>query len=97
MVNWAKTMEDGKNLDSTIKESLGVWEATCIESVVRNWRDPTLHSITVKKLHISQKVKMYACKEGVGGVHTTNDIADNKTAIREGTLLYSSFGGGKSE
>jgi len=41
---WAKTMEDGKNLDSTIEESLGVWESVCIESVFWNWRDPTLHS-----------------------------------------------------
>jgi hypothetical protein len=40
---WAKTMEDGKNLEDTIDESLGVEETTCIESVVRNWRDPTLH------------------------------------------------------
>jgi hypothetical protein len=30
-------------LGSTIEESLGVEEATCTESVVRNWRDPTLH------------------------------------------------------
>jgi len=37
-------MEDGKNLESTIEEIPGVEEATCIESAVRNWRDPTLHS-----------------------------------------------------
>lgn len=37
-------MEDGKNLEGTIKESLGVEETVCIKSVVRNWRDPTLHS-----------------------------------------------------
>ena len=46
---WAKTMEDGKNLDSTIKESLGVKESVCIESVFRNWRDPTLHSESCKE------------------------------------------------
>lgn len=40
---WAKTTEDGKHLESTIDESSGVRETTCIESVVRNWRDPTLH------------------------------------------------------
>jgi len=34
---------------------------------------------------------MYTCKEGVGGVHTTDDITDNKTMMREGTLLYSSY------
>jgi len=47
---WAKTMEDGKNLDCTIEESLGVWETVCIESVVRNWRDPTLHSESCKEV-----------------------------------------------
>ncbi len=47
---WAKTTEDGKNLDSTIEESLGVWEAVCIESAVRNWRDPTLHSESRKEV-----------------------------------------------
>jgi hypothetical protein len=41
-------MEDGKNLDSTIEESPGVEETVCIESVVRNWRDPTLHSKSCK-------------------------------------------------
>ncbi|HEX2927735.1 MAG TPA: hypothetical protein VHP38_15995 [Ruminiclostridium sp.] len=46
---WAKNMEDGKNLDSTIEESLGVWETVCIESVFRNWRDPTLHSDSCKE------------------------------------------------
>ncbi|WHH59311.1 hypothetical protein [Petroclostridium sp. X23] len=44
MQNWAKTMEDGKSLESTIEESLGVEETVCIESVVWNWRDPTLHN-----------------------------------------------------
>jgi hypothetical protein len=34
-------------------------------------------------------VKLITCKEGVGGVHITIDITDNKTVIREGTLLYS--------
>lgn len=47
---WAKTMEDGKNLDSTIEESLGVEETVCIASVVRNWRDPTLHSKSCKEV-----------------------------------------------
>jgi hypothetical protein len=46
---WAKTMEDGENLDSTIEESLGVEESVCIESVIRNWRDPTLHSESCKR------------------------------------------------
>ncbi len=34
-------------------------------------------------------MKLNSCKEGVGGVHSTNDITDNKTVIREGALLYS--------
>jgi hypothetical protein len=45
----------------------------------------------VKKLHISHRVKLQACREGVGGAHNTEDFADNKTANREGALLYSSF------
>jgi hypothetical protein len=84
-------MEGGKNLDNTIEESLGVQEATCIESVVRNWRDPTLHSKSCKEAAYKPRAKLRACKEGVGGVHSTRDFADNKTADREGTLLYSSF------
>ena len=47
---WAKTMEDGKTLESTIKESLGLEETVCIESVVRNWRDPTLHGKSCKEV-----------------------------------------------
>jgi len=50
LVNWAKTMEGGKNLDSTIEESPDVQETVCIESVVRNWRDPTLHSASCKEV-----------------------------------------------
>jgi hypothetical protein len=84
-------MEDGKNLDCTIEESLGVKETTCIESVVRNWRDPTLHNESCKEAAYKSKTKVQACREGVGGVHSTEDFADNKTANREGTLLYSSF------
>ena len=47
---WAKTMEEGKNLDSTFEESLGVEETVCIETVVRNWRGPTLHSASCKEV-----------------------------------------------
>ena len=46
---------------------------------------------TVKKSHITDEVKLLTCKEGVGGVHSTDDITDNKTVMREGTLLYSSY------
>jgi hypothetical protein len=57
-------MEDGKSLErideirSTVEEPFGVKETACIESAVRNWRDPTLHSKAVKRNHISQKVKL---------------------------------------
>ncbi|MCG8483817.1 MAG: hypothetical protein MJA31_10950 [Clostridia bacterium] len=50
MCIWAKTMEDGKTLESTIEESLGVGESVCIDSVVRNWRAPTLHSKSCKEV-----------------------------------------------
>ncbi|WP_212377201.1 hypothetical protein [Alkaliphilus sp. B6464] len=36
-------------------------------------------------------MKLNACKEGVGGVHSTKDFTDNKTVNRKGTLLYSSY------
>jgi len=57
---WVKTMEDGKNLECTIEESLGVWEATCTESVVRNWRDPTLHSVSCKE--VAYKLRKRNCR-----------------------------------
>ena len=38
---WVKTMED--RTWSSIEESSGIREATCIESIVRNWRDPPQH------------------------------------------------------
>jgi len=40
--------------------------------------------MTVKKHHISRKMKLKACGEGVGGAHSTNDDTDNKTVAREG-------------
>lgn len=42
-------MEDGKNLEGTIEESLSVEEAKCIENMVWNWRDPTLYSANCKE------------------------------------------------
>ena len=45
----AKTMEDGKILNCTIKESSGIMGATCTESMVRNWRDLALHSDSCKE------------------------------------------------
>lgn len=52
-----------RNWKSTIKESLGIWESVCMESVVRNWRDPTSHR-KVEKEHISQKDEIAALAGG---------------------------------
>ena len=41
-------MERVKILESSTEESLGIEEAVCMKSVVRNWRDPT-HRRKVKK------------------------------------------------
>lgn len=49
---WAKTMERVKILESNTEESLGIEEAVCMKSVVRNWRDPTHHP-KVKRKRIS--------------------------------------------
>ena len=50
--------ERREDLGSTVYEFPGVEEAICIESMVWNWRDPTLHSKAVKRNHISQKAKL---------------------------------------
>lgn len=47
----AKAMESGKNLDSTAEEPSGVEETACMESVVRNWRDPPLHGNRKEKAY----------------------------------------------
>ena len=36
-------MERVKKLENSTEESLGIKETVCMESVVRNWRDPTHH------------------------------------------------------
>ena len=48
----AKTMERVKKLESSTEESLGIEEAVCMKSVVRNWRDPTHHQ-KVKRKRVS--------------------------------------------
>lgn len=45
-------MERVKILESSTEESLGIEEAVCMKSVVRNWRDPTHHR-KVKRKRIS--------------------------------------------
>lgn len=47
-----ETMERVKKLESSTEESLGIEEAVCMKSVVRNWRDPTHHQ-KVKRKRIS--------------------------------------------
>ena len=45
-------MERVEKLENSTEESLGIEEAVCLKSVVRNWRDPT-HYQKVKRMHIS--------------------------------------------
>ena len=45
-------MERVKILESNTEESIGIREAVCMKSVVRNWRDPTHHR-KVKRKRIS--------------------------------------------
>lgn len=63
-------MEDEKTLESIIEELSGVWGATCTESMIRNWRDPTLHA---KRKEITYKPagEIVICREEVGGGHST--------------------------
>ena len=44
-------MERVKTLESSTEESLGIGEAVCMKSVVRNWRDPTHHRKVKKKAY----------------------------------------------
>ena len=46
---WAKTMDRVKKLESSTEESLVIYETVCMESVVRNWRDPTHHRKVKRK------------------------------------------------
>ena len=48
---WVKAMERVKKLESSTEESLGIEEAVCMKSVVRNWRDPTHHRKVKKKAY----------------------------------------------
>ena len=44
-------MERVKKLESSTEEPLGIEEAVCMKSVVRNWRDPTHHQKVKKKAY----------------------------------------------
>lgn len=84
-------MEDGKNLESTVEEPFGVKETACIESMVRNWRDPNLHNKSCKAESYKPEGEIDDGRKGVRGVHSTEENTDNKTVSREGTLLHSSY------
>ena len=47
-------MERVKILESNTEEPLGIEEAVCMKSVVRNWRDPTCHQ-KVKKNEVYKR------------------------------------------
>lgn len=66
----AKAMEDEKNLGSIIEEPSGVWGTTCTESMIRNWREPTLHAKR-KEVAYKPEGEVVICKEAVGGGHST--------------------------
>ncbi len=46
---------NSQGIRGAVEESPGVWETVCIESVVRNWRDPTLHSENCKEVSYKPK------------------------------------------
>jgi len=88
--NGAKATEDGKNLEHHRRI------LRCMGNGMQRKYDLELERPypareTVKRRHISRDVKLYFCWEGVRGVHSTDENADNKTAQREGALLHSSF------
>lgn len=89
MVQWAKTTDDAKNLENSVKESTGVWGATCKESVVRNWGGPPLHEKKklVKMKPISLDDEVVECRKGVGGDGSTDNNTDNITVFRKASLL----------
>ncbi len=80
-------MERVKKLESSTEESLGIWEAVCMKSVVRNWRDPTHHR-KVKRIRISL-AKTYFRWEGVGEEHSTDNGCARQRSLWEGSLLHS--------
>ena len=87
MGKWAKTTERVKKLESSTEESLGIKEAVCMESVVRNWERP----------YPSPKGKEEAYKldenvflmEGVGEEHSTDNGCARQRSLWEGSLLHS--------
>jgi len=91
-------MEDVKNLESNIEESSGVWEATCIYSMVRNWRDLPLHSDSCKVKAYKPKAKLHFSAEKESEEFIV-PITMQTTKLYIGKELYfiQVFKGGKSE
>ena len=80
-------MERVKTLESSTEESLGIGEAVCMKSVVRNWRDPTCHQkVKVKCISLA---KSRSWQEGVGGERSTYDDRVRKCGLWKGSLLHS--------
>lgn len=88
-------MERVKKLESSTEESLGIWEAVCMKSVVRNWRDPTHHR-KVKRKRISL-AKSYFWWEGVGGEHSTDHSCVRKRSLGKVPYFIQVCREGKSE
>lgn len=78
MQNGAKTMEDGKTLEHhrRILRCMGNGMQRKYNTELER---PYLARSTVERMHISRDVKVYFCREGVRGVHSTYEYTDNKT------------------
>lgn len=83
----------------TIEEPCGIWEAVCIQGAVRNWREPIRHGKKIRKVEAYKpKGEVATSREAVRGAHSTDEVADNKTAIKgRGSASFKSFKGGTSE
>ena len=69
-------MERVKKLESSTEESLGIEEAVCMESVVRNWRDPTHHR-KVKRKRISLAKAYSDGRESEGNIVPIITVQEN--------------------
>ena len=69
-------MERVKKLESNTEESLGIREAVCMKSVVRNWRDPTHHR-KVKRKRISLAKAYSDGRESEGNIVPIITVQEN--------------------
>ena len=70
-------MERVKILESSTEESLGIEEAVCMKSVVRNWRDPTHHRKVKKKAYKLGEVVFSDGRESERNIVPTMTVQDN--------------------